>query len=156
MISKSKILAVIAGIAAIILVGVGLGFFLTRAPRPGDEACVAAFVAATKPSQTSTSLSTAKVGQTNVIETAEVTSDMSSDGTGIITNWDDRLDDILTDKNTDTDEKAKAMLKIFPRMPEAGQAEAVRHLSNLLRDEDYAPLGRYLAIPRPLQVCSTS
>ena len=61
----------------------------------------------------------------------------------LITNWEDRLDQILDASNTEAD-KAKEMLAMFPRLPEDGQVQVAQHLSNLTADEDYGPLGQYL------------
>lgn len=144
MISKSKILAAFAGLAAIILVGIGLSLFLTRAPSPAPKP-VPQPVTESEFTQTNVSALVAKPSQAMATNVNEMTSETSEEDTGVITNWDDKLDEILIANNTDTDEKAKQLLKIFPRLPEAGQIEAAQHLSNLLRDEDYPPLGRYLA-----------
>jgi len=57
--------------------------------------------------------------------------------------WEDRIDRIL---QTDEPEAAKAgkMLELFPSLPPSGQEEAAQHLSNLVDDKDYAPLGKLL------------
>ena len=61
--------------------------------------------------------------------------------------WEDRIDRIL---QTDESEAAKAakMLEIFPSLPPSGQEEAAQHLSNLVDDKDYAPLGKLLQDPK--------
>lgn len=61
--------------------------------------------------------------------------------------WEDRIDRIL---QTDESEAAKAakMLQIFPSLPPSGQEEAAQHLSNLVDDKDYAPLGKLLQDPK--------
>jgi len=71
-----------------------------------------------------------------VITTAQAT-------TGLITNWEDKLEEILTADGEDSD-KAKQLLAMFPHLPEEGQVEVAQHLSNLTADKDYAPLGSYL------------
>jgi len=66
--------------------------------------------------------------------------------------WESRLDDILGSDSDET-QKAKQMLAIFPRLPEEGQVEAAQHLSNLLADAEYAPLGKFLKdskLPEPV------
>ena len=65
----------------------------------------------------------------------------------VITNWEDRVDHILT-SDAGTADKAKAMLEIFPRLPEAGQVEVSKHLSNLVENEDYGPMGKLLVDPQ--------
>ncbi len=59
------------------------------------------------------------------------------------TNWEDTLDEILVSDSDDTN-KVKELFAMFPRLPEDGQVEVAQHLSNLVEDEDYAPLGRLL------------
>lgn len=61
----------------------------------------------------------------------------------VITNWEDRVDQILGD-NTSVEQKARTMLELLPSFPETGQAETAQHIANLLADEDYQPFGRYL------------
>ena len=70
----------------------------------------------------------------------------SAASVNLITNWEDRVDEILVAEGA-TEAKAKQMLEMFPRLPEAGQVEVAKHLSNLLPDQDYAPLGQLLANP---------
>ncbi len=61
----------------------------------------------------------------------------------LITNWEDRVDQILTSEVPEAD-KARKMLEMFPRLPEGGQVEVAQHLSNLVSDQDYPSLGRFL------------
>ena len=71
----------------------------------------------------------------------------------LITNWDEKIDAILSAEGDDAD-KAKLMLALFPHLPEDGQVEVAQHLSNLTADKDYAPLGAYLtnsATPEAVQ-----
>jgi hypothetical protein len=63
----------------------------------------------------------------------------------LITNWEDRVEQILGNDDTDEPQKAKQMLQIFPRLPEDGQVEVAQHLSNLVSDEDYAGLAALTA-----------
>jgi len=70
----------------------------------------------------------------------------------LITNWEERVDVILITEEPES-EKAKKMLDIFPNLPEKGQVEVARHLSNLVSDGDYASLSRYLtdsSLPQPV------
>ncbi|PWU18760.1 MAG: hypothetical protein C5B50_08155 [Verrucomicrobia bacterium] len=60
-----------------------------------------------------------------------------------ITNWEERLEQILAPEGKESD-KAKQLLAIFPRVPSEGQAELAQHLCNLTSDQDYGPLGQYL------------
>jgi len=70
----------------------------------------------------------------------------------LITNWEDRVDEILTSSVPEAD-KARKMLEMFPRLPEGGQVEVAQHLANLVSDQDYPSLGRFLtnsALPEPV------
>src|SRR5205814_8807848 len=62
---------------------------------------------------------------------------------GVITDWEQRIDDVLTAKEEE-DQKAKRLLALLPNLPESGQVEAAQHLSNLLPDEEYAALAQTL------------
>jgi hypothetical protein len=42
----------------------------------------------------------------------------------------------------------KELFAMFPRLPADGQVEIAQHLSNLVEDEDYAPLGKLLENPK--------
>jgi hypothetical protein len=63
--------------------------------------------------------------------------------TGLITNWEDKVDEIISPEGEDS-EKVKRLLGMFPRLPEDGQVEVAQHLSNLVPDENYEPLGKLL------------
>jgi len=65
----------------------------------------------------------------------------------LATHWEEKVDQILS-SDSKTSDKAKQMLEMFPRLPEAGQVEVAKHLSNLLPNEDYAPMGKFLANPQ--------
>ena len=62
---------------------------------------------------------------------------------GVITNWEERIDDLLTTDGAE-DKKAAQMLAMLPNLPEDGQVEAAQHISNLLPDEQYAALAPVL------------
>ena len=62
---------------------------------------------------------------------------------GLITNWEERIDDLLTAEGAE-DKKAVEMLAMLPNLPEDGQVEAAQHISNLLPDEQYAALSPVL------------
>ena len=66
--------------------------------------------------------------------------------------WEGQLDEILG-SDVDETQKAKRILAIFPSLPQDGQVEAAQHLSNLLPDSEYAPMGKMLAdskLPDPV------
>ena len=53
------------------------------------------------------------------------------------------MDEILGSASPDAD-KAKQMIEMFPRLPADGQEEVVRHLTNLLPDQDYGLMRSFL------------
>ena len=61
--------------------------------------------------------------------------------------WEDKLEAILRSEGDDS-EKTKQLYAMFPQLPEDGQVEVAQHLSNLVSDQDYAPLGKMLADPK--------
>jgi hypothetical protein len=64
--------------------------------------------------------------------------------TTLVTNWEDHVDEILGSETEETN-KVKQLFALFPRLTEEGQTEVAQHLSNLVDDPDYAPLGKLLA-----------
>jgi len=54
--------------------------------------------------------------------------------------WEQKIDDILLTEDGSV-EKGRQLLDLFPRLPEAGQVEAVPHLANLTPDTNFAALG---------------
>lgn len=68
-----------------------------------------------------------------------------------MTNWEDKLDAILTSEKSDAD-KAKEMIEMFPHLSPDAQEEIAHHISNLTPDENYS-LGQFLtnsALPEPV------
>ena len=154
---RSKLLIGVALVIAII--GVGIGIALLAARTPGNPLPVAQNPASTghsggpdgiKPAnvqpppmdvrpvastdsiplmQTSGSNDLAAVANTNASE--------------LETNWEDKIDDIVGSDDPDTN-KVKQLFALFPKLPPDGQEEAAQHLSNLVEDDDYAPLGDLL------------
>jgi hypothetical protein len=57
--------------------------------------------------------------------------------------WEEKIDDIVGSDDPDTNKVAK-LYALFPTLPPDGQEEIAQHLSNLVDDEDYAPLGEML------------
>ncbi len=71
--------------------------------------------------------------------TAENPAPPAAPPTGLIKDWEQRIDNLLT---TPGDESAKGreLLAMLPNLPEDGQVEAAQHMSNLLADEDFKML----------------
>jgi len=57
--------------------------------------------------------------------------------------WEEKIDDIVGGDDADTNKVAK-LYALFPTLPPDGQEEVAQHLSNLVDDEDYKPLGEML------------
>jgi hypothetical protein len=71
----------------------------------------------------------------------------------VITNWQEPLDQIIADTETDAEAKAANLFHLFPQLPPEGQEACAQHLSNLVPDEHYAALGTLLTnsvLPEPV------
>jgi hypothetical protein len=89
------------------------------------------------------------------VGTSETPAPVPAAASNLITNWDDKVDEILGAEG-EPEAKAKQMLGMFPSLPEEGQVEVAKHLSNLTPDEDYASLAQLLANPKlPEEVLDT-
>ena len=148
----SKGLRILGVVVAILIIGVSLGWWQTRktvltessgpvtAPSNGVRTDRLPFFATnsrSRPAEASINKFPQPQPSTN---------------SNLISDWEDKLEDIL---GSDADEpiKAQQLLALFPRLPEDGQVEVAQHLSNLVSDEAYAPLGKYLIdskLPEPV------
>ena len=141
-----RVLVVLGVIAAVVLVGIGLGWWGSRGKpasivQPGTETPVAPTPGVETHSPAV--LPKREQKQPTELTTRENPPELFGSATNLITDWEDKVDEILTSDGEDAD-KIKKMLAMFPRLPEDGQVEVAQHLSNLLPDENYAPLGEYL------------
>ncbi len=64
------------------------------------------------------------------------------------TNWESRVENILSSETEDIPTKAKQMLEIFPHVPEESKPEVAEHLANLTPDEMYQGVGDLFADPK--------
>jgi hypothetical protein len=141
---NSRILVITGAIAAAIAVGILVGWWASRSPAgisqvvPPPQAVEVAIV------QTNRPIAFSKRTPPKAVTTNEPLAEVVAANTSIIANWEDRIDELLK-ADTASADKAKLLLALFPRLPEEGQAEAAQHLANLLPNEEYAALGRYLA-----------
>jgi hypothetical protein len=151
---RSKIVVVILAVAVIIGIGVGVGLLAGRgtARRPAEQVQVTDNTAppdmaphthpptpAPKPiPQVTPPVATQSVPVVQITNIAPVALTSGSD-----TNWEEKIDDIVGSDESDTN-KVKQLFALFPKLPPDGQEEAAQHLSNLIDDEDYAPLGEML------------
>jgi hypothetical protein len=77
-----------------------------------------------------------------IIRTNPVPLPPATNATGFMTNWEEKLDTILTSDKPDPD-KAKEMIDMFPKLSPDAQEEIAHHISNLTPDENYS-LGQFL------------
>ncbi len=144
-----KILKIIGVVAGVVLVGVAVGWLGTRGGSGGgtqpNVAIAVPPLAAGANSLTATNKASgsAKTARRRLPSVTNTLTQATPGPGNLITNWEDRIDDILGAEGEEA-EKANQMLAMFPRLPEDGQVEVAQHLSNLVSDEDYAPLGQYL------------
>ncbi len=145
----ATVLKVAGVVAGVVLAGILLGWWSSRRPAsnptPPTVTTEPAVSAQPKPSKLAPKPPPQAI-------TAEGSAPVAALSTNLITDWEDRLDQILGSPGEESD-KAKQLLEMFPRLPAQGQEEVAQHLSNLTADKDYAPLGQYLtnsAMPEPV------
>jgi hypothetical protein len=143
-----RLLTGIGAIAGVVVVGIILGWPGSKGPEAGPQPAIAeptspALVETDRPAFFSKHpLRPPRQSLTN-----QEPAGASANSTNLVTDWEDKVDEILG-ADSKTLDKAKQMLEMFSRLPEAGQVEVVKHLSNLLPDEDYAPMGQLLMDPQ--------
>jgi hypothetical protein len=140
----SKLLIAVGAIAGVVVVGILLFQRPSKRPESDTQASVAE-PTAPAPAETNHSSFFTRHARRQPSQTLTNDSSMgaSSITTNLISAWEDKVDDILGSTNSDP-EKAKQMLEMFPQLPEDGQEEVARHLSNLLPDQDYGLMRNYL------------
>ncbi len=154
---KSKTLTIAGLIGAVILIGIligwlGSGGFGTHRP-PVDSTLTSATngggshtVVEVNPRTAGTTVTTVpKTNPAGFHPGPDVTS-VTPSPSNVMTNWEDVLEEILLADTPDTN-KVKQLLAMFPRLPDEGKIEVSQHLSNLVEDDDYAPLKDILADP---------
>jgi len=150
---RSKI--VIAGLVVVAVIGIGVGVALLAArntstlpPAPPAVADNSAHQPAPEPVRVApqTHPATQEVKQTvapPAIPTVQPRILVNTTNTPGTNDWDEKIDDIIGSDDPDTNKVAK-LYALFPTLPPDGQEEIAQHLSNLVDDEDYAPLGEML------------
>jgi hypothetical protein len=140
--STAKTLATLGIIALVVVAAIWVGFFRGTEPAPQPTPPPVDEPQPAKPTNVSPFFT--RPG-TKVARAADpVVAEVPATTTNLMTDWEDRVDQILGDEKTEVDEKARRMLELFPHFPEAGQVETAQHISNLLPHEDYATFGGYL------------
>ena len=143
--SKSfKLLILIGAITGVVLVGIYLSRRSDTAPEADAQASLSE-PASPAPEETNRS---AFFNQRPRREASSTASDdgstgMSDTDTNLMGGWESKVDEILGSTRPDAD-KAKQMVEMFPTLPAEGQEEVVRHLTNLLPDQDYGLMRSFL------------
>jgi hypothetical protein len=142
----SKILKVLGIVGVIVAVGVAIGWIATKGTAPNFPPPKSESIGEAPPSNPPPVRNT--VGTDPISTNSQPGHVIAENPVGVlpanvITNWEDKLDEILGSESDDTN-KVKELFQMFPRLPEDGQVEIAQHLSNLVEDEDYAPLGKLL------------
>jgi hypothetical protein len=147
----SKILAGLGMLAAVVAVGLGIGWLATRgAPSKAEPAPLVTNIpelspTLVKPEPSPRIRPVAAIPRTGFSSNAAaVEAALPVALANVITNWEDKLDEILSSDAEDTN-KVKQLFTMFPNLPAAGQEEVAQHLSNLVEDDDYSELGKLLA-----------
>src|ERR1035441_1835903 len=141
--SKSfKLLILIGAITGVVIVGI----YLSRRSDTAPEADAQASLSDPTSPDTEETNRSAFFNQRARREASPTVSDDGSAGVSDInamSGWEGKVDEILGSTRPDAD-KAKQMVEMFPTLPAAGQEEVVRHLTNLLPDQDYGLMRSFL------------
>jgi hypothetical protein len=147
--NASKILAGLGIIAAIAGIGILIGWLGSHGstqpvppPPPPDQTMVDSSPGG-HPATTATNPPAAVTANSSSNAALPNPNAVSSSDTNLLADWESRVDEILTEDTADTN-KVNHLFEIFPHLPEEGQVEVAQHLSNLVPDENYAPLAQLL------------
>jgi len=153
---RSKI--VFAGLVVVAIIGIGVGVAMwaahsasmppvppptadSSAPqRPPAPVHISTPVHEVAPTQQTQRVATTPPPTVPTVQPRNLVNATNTPGTN---DWEAKIDDIVGSDDPDTNKVAK-LYAIFPTLPPDGQEEAAQHLSNLVDDEDYAPLGDML------------
>src|SRR5437867_4966494 len=138
----AKVLWILGLAAAVLLIGVGIGWVATRKTTADARTSERKSPSINPEVPTRVPFFSTNARPHRALSSNKTPSPTAT-ATNLITDWEDKLDDILGSEGQDTD-KAKQMLAMFPRLPEDGQVEVAQHVSNLLPDQEYASLGKLL------------
>src|SRR6478672_2879050 len=152
--NSSKILLVVAAVAAIAIIAsvmkLGKGGGSSTVVQPTNEERTAQVPQPPEPSSTSTIKhhvrTTSQAGQSTqapVIARTNENPVAPKAAPGQMADWDEKVSDVLGAEGDEKD-KAKKLIDLFPHLPPEGQEEVAHHLSNLVADEDYAPLANFV------------
>ncbi len=152
--NASKVLTALVAVAALALIGVGIGRWAGGRAKPAPQVqplsstetsnrtALAPGRSGPRLSASNTSAHPHEIRMANVDPLVPT----PTDNTPSTNAWENKLDQILSSDSDDTN-KVKELFALFPSLPDDGKDEVAQHLSNLVEDDDYAPLGRLLADP---------
>jgi hypothetical protein len=146
----SKVAVAFAALAVIVLIGVGIGWFASRGPElePAPRVHEDPVTPEPAPRQNPVVRQSPPPLTNRSVRTANtITSSPQQTVTAETPTWEDKLDDILASDMEDTN-KVTAMFDMFPTLDADGKVEVAQHLSNLVDDDQYAPLGQLLLDPK--------
>ena len=143
----SKIFLILGIIAGILVVGFVIGKLAasgsaSKAATPAKPIAAETHV----PNSPPASLAGTEPGKTPVTTDGETAAPTRLPA-GILTNWEEKVDEILGAETDDTN-KVEQLFALFPHVPAESRSEVAQHLSNLVGDEGYAPLGELLRDPK--------
>jgi hypothetical protein len=135
----------IAVLAGVVVVGVAIALWGGggRAPQhpAAAEAPPVAVVASSRTAPPPPA--PAQAAATNKPTNVTVAAPAAADATNGVAEWEEKVDEILGSDADDTN-KVTQLFALFPKLPEEGQSEVAQHLSNLVPDDNYKPLGDLL------------
>jgi hypothetical protein len=145
-----KVFSVIVAIVAVVGIGLGIGWWASsrsssnsgQGPNSNSNELASATPAPVTPVRPSENSHKTVTDRSNAVVPMPKPPIAPTNAPGL-PGWEEKVDAILTADIPDN-EKAKKMLELFPQLAPDAQEEVAHHLSNLVPDEEYAPLGNYL------------
>ena len=145
----SKVLTALAVLAIVVAVGVGLGLWATRGPEEAVVLPEDIDISTESPTRPGPGLPaqpdppTIAERPTLPVPAPTVDTAPPQAAPTAAPTWEDKLDEILGAESDDTNKVAE-LLVMFPTLSQEAKVEVAQHLSNLVEDENYAPLGNLL------------
>ena len=124
-----------------VVIGIGVGWIASR-PKTVEPTPIS-----TEPEASHAANSSAFTKTSRVAAAAETPETALVPAPELIVDWPDKISDVLV-ADTEIPEKCKVLLEMFPKLPLDGQVEAAQHLSNLVGNDEYQPLGKILLDPK--------
>jgi len=148
----SKVILIAGAVAGIVLMGVVFGLLGTRQPA-NQRSSLGVLPSAIVPPSPPATFGAAPTAPAVLPVPNQVTGFGAPPPATVLTetnqpaNWEERVGEVVGSGDENTN-KVRRLLELFSELPEAGKLEVVQHLSNLVADQDYAPLGQLLVDAR--------